>query len=139
MPTEDWVKFIAISIPVISIFIEITPIKFNPISWILSKLGSKINKNLNEEVDKINKLIQSLDQKVDQNEIYRLRQEILAFSNSCQRGITHSKDEFEHIIDSNTRYHNILKSRDMVNGQIDAEFEYIMEIYENSIRERKFL
>ena len=116
----------------VSSLIEITPIKWNPISSALKWFGKKINGDLAKEVS-------SLAEKVDQHEIDRIRWEILAFANSCRKGELHTKDEFIHIIDLNAKYHGILEEHDMTNGQIDIDYEYIVGIYKHCMEENSFL
>lgn len=116
----------------VSSLIEITPIKWNPISSILAWFGRKINGSLVKQVT-------ALAEKIDTNEIDRIRWEILAFANSCRNGTHHTKDEFTHIIDLNAKYHEILEARDKTNGQIDLEYEYIVQIYKHCMEENSFL
>ena len=117
---------------VLSVFVEITPIKINPISSFLRFIGKTINADLKEEVDK-------LALKVDENSIDRIRWEILSFANSCRLGKKHTYDEFKHIIELNTKYHNIIESRGLTNGQIDLEYAYIEKIFKQCQLENKFL
>lgn len=115
-----------------STLIEITPIKVNPISSFLKWVGKKINGDLE-------KGLSTVAEKVDRNEIDRIRWDILAFANSCRKGELHTKDEFTHIIDLNAKYHEILEEHDMTNGQIDLEYEYIVGIYKHCMEENSFL
>ena len=117
---------------VLSVFVEITPIRINPISTFLRFIGKTINADLKEEVDK-------LSLKVDENSIDRIRWEILSFANSCRQGKKHTYDEFKHIIDLNTKYHGIIEARGLTNGQIDLEYAYIERIFKQCQLENKFL
>lgn len=112
--------------------VEITPIKVNPISAILKWLGKKVNGPLYDQIE-------DLKDTVDANEIDRIRWEILDFANSCQQGKKHTKDEFVHIIDLNTKYHKILTRKEMTNGIIDLEYKNIVRIYERCLEEDSFL
>ena len=117
---------------VLGVFVEITPIKINPITSLLKYIGKSLNSDLKDEVDK-------LASKVDENEIDRIRWEILDFANSCRSGKKHTYDEFVHVIDLNKKYHKILKERGLTNGQIDLEYSYIEEIFKHCQTENKFL
>lgn len=117
---------------VLSVFVEITPVKINPISTFLRFVGKTINADLKEDVDK-------LAYKVDENEIDRIRWEILDFANSCRLGKKHTYDEFTHIIDLNTKYHKIIEARNITNGQLDLEYAYIEEIFKLCQLGGKFL
>lgn len=126
-------------IALLSIFIEITPIKFNPVSKFLGWLGKKINSQVLQKVTTQGQKLDDIDKKIDENEIDRLRWEILDFANSCRNHRLHSKDEFEHIIKQNQKYHDILEKREMENGLIDLEYAYIEEIYKERLRKNDFL
>ena len=114
---------------VLSIFVEITPIKINPVSTLLKFIGSNINADLKAEFSAVKDTVQKVDNKVDDNEIDRIRWEILEFSNSCRNGKRHTKEEFDHVINLNQKYLRILDEREEENGQVDLAFEYIRKIY----------
>lgn len=123
----------------VSTVIEITPIKWNPISSILSWLGNKMNSQVIARVDKLEEKLDSQDKKIDMNEVDRIRWEILSFANECRKDRRHTKDEFDHIIKLHDKYEKILDSREMKNGLITIEFEYIKDIYNNCMKEDSFL
>lgn len=127
-------------------FIEISPIKWDPLTSILSWLGNRINKTVLKDVEGLTKTVQEqaqkvddLDKKIDMNEIDHIRWEILNFSNSCRHDQLHTKDEFEHIINLHEKYIEILDSRHMTNGLITLEYEYIVEIYKKRLEKNDFL
>lgn len=117
---------------VLSIFVEITPIKINPISAVLRWISKAINGPIYETLKEIRDTI-------DDNEIDRIRWEILDFANSCRNGRLHTKDEFTHIIALNEKYHEILKKRDLTNGLIDLEYSYIVALYKKCCEKNSFL
>ena len=112
--------------------IQIAPIKINPWSAIAKAIGRAINGELIHEV-------KTVSENVDQNEIDRLRWEILDFSNSCQNGRRHTKEEYGHIIKMHEKYEAILSRRHESNGQIDLAFEYITTLYKKCQIEHDFL
>lgn len=112
--------------------IQITPLKLDPWSKIAKWIGNALNGDLMKEVG-------ALNDHVDQNEIDRLRWEILDFANSCQRGHKHSQEEFDHIVKMHEKYEEILRRRRETNGQIDLAFEYITTLYKKCQIEHDFL
>ena len=88
-----------------------------------------MNTKLIDAIDNINSKLDEMYQCQDENEMVRLRWEILSFADSVRSGNKHSKDAFHHIIESNDKYHRIIDKRGFTNGVIDAEMEYIMETY----------
>lgn len=115
-----------------SCLIEVVPIKINPISHILKWIGKKVNSEIMERLEK-------LEQNVDQNEIDRIRYEVLDFANSCRNGRKHSKDEFEHIISLNAKYLELLSKHKKQNGVFEAEYDYILELYRECQKKNNFI
>lgn len=145
----EWVENnIPLVVIIFTFVIQITPIKWNPWSQLFKWIGKLINtetdKKINDLIDstkKLNKKLedetQSLDNKitnlhtmVDENEKDRIRYEVLDFANSCHNNRRHTKDEFEHIIALNDKYEALLKRTGDKNGVYNAEYEYLMKLYE---------
>lgn len=129
----------AVIVLIFTTLIEITPIKWNPLTSILSWLGTRMNGKLIAKVDKQEQKIDALDKKIDMNEIDHIRWEILNFANSCRNHQRHTKDEFEHIINLHEKYTEILAERDMTNGLITIEYEFIEGIYKHCLEKNDFL
>lgn len=117
---------------------EIAPIKWNPLTSILSWLGKRMNGELTAKVDQQGAQINALNNKIDMNEIDRIRWEILNFANSCRKGEHHNKDEFVHIIGLHEKYNKILAEHDMTNGLVSIEYEYIEDIYRRCLEKNNF-
>ncbi len=126
--------------------VEFSKIKINPLSAILNWLGGRINGPLIEKIDALDKKqdeqkksIDDLRDTQDDNEIDRIRWEILEFAHSCRKKEKHTLDEFNHIIELNGKYHRILERRKLQNGIIDLEYNYIVQVYEKCQQEGSFL
>lgn len=139
MSASDVFYTISLLLVLFSVFFEITPIKFNPISSLIRWLGNAFNGRILNEIAPLKKTIGEIRDTVDDNEIDRIRWEILDFSNSCRQGKRHTLDEFVHIIELNEKYHQILKRRNLTNGRIDLEYSYIISIYEECQKKNSFL
>lgn len=129
----------AVIILILSTFIEITPIKWNPLSAIFSWIGKRMNGKLIDQVEAQGEEIKKIDEKIDMNEIDRIRWEILEFANSCRHDQRHTKDEFEHIINQHEKYVRILDERELTNGLITIEYEYIEDVYKKCLEKNNFL
>lgn len=123
---------IALVIAAASLFFEVSKIKVNPITFILRWAGKRMFEPFEIRLDAVEK-------KIDENEIDRIRWEILEFANTCRNGKRHTKDEFTHIIAQNDKYHKILSAYNMTNGQIDADYEYIEGLYKRCQEQNDFL
>lgn len=138
----------------LGIFIEITPIKISPISFIMkllfkpirtemSDMKSELNNNINNlktelkgDISEIKKEQQSQSNTIaeliktsEKNEIDRIRWTIIEFARSIDNKQLHRRDEYLCIKDLNVRYHTLIKKYNLTNGMIDDEMEKINEHY----------
>ena len=124
---------------VVSLIIQITPIKINPWSSLFKWLGKIIVGDTCQKIDGIIEKINKIEKDVMTNEKDRIRWEILDFANSCRNGGKHTKDEFQHIITLNTKYQKLLKETDDSNGVFEIEYEYIQNTYAEKLEKNDFL
>ena len=108
------------------------------IVWLIKKVYGEHKNPALDEIKEVAKKIDSISDRVDKYEISRIRYEVLSFGNECRRGIDHSKEEFDHIIQLNTEYHNLLEKVGKTNGVFDADFEYIMKKYHEHLNNNDF-
>lgn len=116
--------------------VDISPIKVNPLKFIAKIIGKIISDWLFGDVKQ---QLSEMRHDIDENEMDAIRWEVLSFANSCRHGQKHSKEEFEHVIRQNTKYHELLKRTNRENGVFDLEYKYIKEIYERRLRDNDFL
>ena len=134
----------------LSVFIEITPLKINPISFLMNLLfkplkkdmadmKTELNNNINSvktdlkhEIDKVKieqtnqkQAISDLIKSLDMEEISRIRWEIIEFSISLDNNQLHTRDQYRHIKDDNKRYHDLIRKYGLTNGMFDEEMEKI--------------
>ena len=90
----------------ISLFIEFTPIKLNPVSAFLNWIGRRTNRELFDRIDELeNKVdeIQEQQEKAEkvasEREAVNCRIRILQFSDELRRGIRHSQESFDQALD----------------------------------------
>ena len=126
------IKSMAFLITILSVFFEFAPIKLNPIAALLRWIGKKMFEPFDSRLD-------GLEKSIDENEIDRIRWEVLDFANSCRNGRRHTKEEFDHIISQNDKYHKLLEKYELENGVFDAEYAYILRLYKKCQDENDFL
>ena len=150
--------FIVGAIAVISVLVEFSKkIPFHPWSFLLSYIGKAINSDLRKEMNElklqidanrvaINELKEDMEQKfnesateADTKEAKRLRARIIDFADSCRVHQKHTKTAFENISRDYDDYCNYCERRDIPNHFIDAEFEYIKQVYQECQTENKFI
>ena len=112
--------------------IQITPIKINPWSAIARAIGRAINGDVLDS-------LKAAERRIDENEIDRLRWEILDFANSCRNERKHTQEEFEHILDMHEKYEKILMRQHRENGKVTRAYEYIKDIYDKRNENNDFL
>lgn len=105
---------------------------------ILDKIDD-VSKKVDQVREDLTEKIQIVSKSNDKNEMKRLRWEILDFANSCKNGRRHTQDEFKHVIEVHDDYTTLLESTGEKNGFLDAEFEYILEIYAERQKKNDFL
>lgn len=73
------------------------------------------------------KTIEHMDEKIDTNEIDRLRWEIISFANSLRYddGQSATLEGYNHVFDAYGKYEKLLESLGRKNGKIDNEYAYI--------------
>lgn len=153
----EMLKYIFSGLVVISGFVEIAPIKINPISSALKWIGSKLTQELNDkikqqeerqrtEMEKLGKDIESLKEDMRsvklqqaQDEVDLIRTEILQFGYSLRKKEKHTKSQFEQIITLKTKYDHIIEKYELDNGVLELEYEFIERIYKKCQDEGTFL
>ncbi len=129
----EWIgKYLWQIVIVLSIFIQITPIKINPWSALFKWIGGFLTNEINNKLDKISK-------EVAENEKDRIRWEILDFANSCRNGRRHTRDEFQHIVELRDKYERLLKETKDKNGVFEVEYQYILDLYAERMEKNDFL
>lgn len=114
---------------ILSIFIQISPIKWNPITSLFNWLGRIITEGVSKQVEEMNKTIDNIQKQIYTNEKDRIRWEVLDFARSCRNGQDHTYDEYKHIIKLNDKYQDLLAKTADKNGVFDNEFTYIKELF----------
>lgn len=132
------VGIMAVTGGIILWIIEIMPGKAKPWSKILNAIGKLINADLMAEINEVKTTVTDLAKETNENERDRIRYEILQFSNSCQAGVEHTQEEFNHVVTMHQKYEVLLEKMGEENGQITVAYDYIVSLYKELLRERKF-
>jgi len=136
----EWIgKNLWTIIIVVSIFIQITPIKINPWSALFKWIGKAITGNACSKIDSLIEKIEKIEKDVKTNEKDRIRWEILDFANSCRNDRKHTRDEFQHIVALNDKYKRLLSETHDTNGVFEVEYNYIQDLYAERLEKNDFL
>ncbi len=124
----------------LSIFIEITPIKLNPVSSFLRWLGEKINKDVIERVDVLEKKMDSIESSNSKRDAVNCRVRILRYADEMRVGIRHSKESFDQILDDIDSYKRYCENHaDFKNSKAVAATEIILSTYAECMDKNDFL
>lgn len=123
----------------LSIFIEIIPVKINPLSSIFKWIGNVVNKDINEKLSSVSTKLEDVSTRIDMIEVNNMRTQILDFANSCMNERRHTKEEFNHIVDLHSQYTDIIEEKGIKNGRMDLAFKYISDLYVKCLNEDSFL
>lgn len=124
---EQWIGQIVLSLFGALFTIEITPIPLSPLAWI----GKRMNRDMTSRIDKLEK--QFVESECDVK-----RTEILEFANSCRHGRTHTVEEWEHIIESLSKYERFCEEYKIENDKMPVNASYLRELYKKLSLDGKF-
>lgn len=118
------------------IVIEVSPIKINPITYLLNKINAPIKNELNALKSDVEDLkgeiktkIDKQSERIDEIRMQELRKDILNFSNALSRGTLFPRESYTDIFDAHTEYENLITQYDFKNGRVDFAMNNIRKKY----------
>lgn len=112
--------------------VQITPIKLNPWDWLFSWIGNKINGDIRKD-------LAELKRDFEETKAQDKRWNILNFASNCREGKQHTKEEWDHAISELKEYETYTKQKSIDNGVIEANAEYLRELYHERCLNNDFL
>ena len=125
---------------VLMTLIQITPIKFNPWTWLGYKIGRLLNGEVIDKVDNLSKELADHKEKSEERHATLCRAHILRFGDEVLHGIPHSKEGYDNIlldIDSYEEYCD--KHPGYKNNVAVATITHIKKMYQQHLEEDSFL
>ena len=158
MSVEQIVKYSGGILLLLLTFIQISPIKINPWSWIGKGIGKVLNQDLVNEIKNIKK-VQHDDQEENDRRLSALenaqkefhayykeddaksaRRRILSCADELRRGVEHSQEFFDDVLQDISYYNNYCKENPgFENMKAVVAIEFIKETYQHCLKENKFL
>lgn len=140
-------KFWWVLLCIILTLVEITPIKFNPWSWIANKIGSAFNgeimkeiSHLKQEVKSVKDDVSDIREEAKEREATNRRTRILEFGDEILHGVDYSKEHFDNILMDISAYE--IYCRDHIhymNHVAKATIKHIKEVYQEHLKNDSFL
>lgn len=113
---------------IISMLIEITPIKISPLKW----LGKHINADMTSRMTKI-------ETKLDEHIAESYRNNILSYQDRLLNGEIFTKEEWKKALKSCSAYKQYIEDNDLTNDLIDDAMDYIKHMHKQCLDQAKFL
>lgn len=124
----------------LSAFIEITPIRINPISAFLKWIGSKINGEVIVKVEKLEKDINRIENTEGERYAKSARTRVLRFGDEIIHGVRHSKEHFDDILLDIHEYDTYCDEHpEFENDRMQLTAQHIKETYRKCMEEHSFL
>lgn len=111
------------------IFFEITPIKIKPISGILKWIGKSLNKDVRDDIFKLEVKVINIQKDLQDHTVESQRRDILNFANELRNGEKKTEEHFSYIMKLHDRYEEYTKRNKIKNSQADLAYEYILDMY----------
>lgn len=123
---KDWATLIAV---LGLLGIEIAPIKVNPISWVLRKIGNLLNKDIKDEVSKLANKVDKIEESQDFADIFNIKQRVTNYhALLVNSGL--DENQYRRCFELESKYRAYKeKYPGRVNGHMDAMFESIHANY----------
>lgn len=140
MSLWEFIKILLAGIGGLAGIIEISPIKFNPWTWLIRGFGRMLNHDTNVKVDSLSTDVELLRNEMRERDAVNARVRILRFGDECRLGVEHSKDYFDQIEADITTYENYCREHpDFKNNMTALTIAYINKIFARCLEKNDFL
>lgn len=118
--------------------IQLSPIKLDPWTWALKRIGKVANEDIEKKVDEVSNKVTDLEERVISHEDQReedkaisARRRILAFADECiMSNVCHSREHYNDVMEDITYYKNYCAEHtDFKNERCMMSIETIEESY----------
>lgn len=121
--------------------------RYKPWLWLLEKLGEAMNKKMLDNQDRLEKKVDCLQDRLEQNEeedamnrAYGSRRRILRFADEMRKNERHSLEFFNEVLNDIKIYKDYCdKNPDFENDKAVISIEIIEERYKKCLKEDDFL
>ena len=120
-------------------FVQVSKININPWDWFFGLIGKKLNKEMLDKVDAMDK---KLDEHIKEDKAEKLesmRRDILEFANSCMNKRKHTQEQFTFVIKKCDEYEKYIEENHIKNGEISSAIEEIRRLNTKCRQENSYL
>lgn len=147
MQLQDFMWITGLLIIIVISLVQALSKRYNPWLWLLEKLGEATNKKMLTNQDRLEKKVDSLQDRLEENEkedamnrAYGSRRRILRFADEMRKNERHSLEFFNEVLSDIKTYKDYCdKNPDFENDKAVISIEIIEERYRKCLKEDDFL
>ena len=147
MTIGELVGWTIATLAAVSTVVQISPIKFDPWTWLARKIGRSINGEVLEKVDEVKDAQVAARKRLDEHiraddernaDLHRAR--ILQFNNELLRDIPHTREDFIEVLAEIDYYDRYCKAHpEYENHRAVHAIANIERVYDDRLRKHDFL
>ena len=119
--------------------IEISPIKFNPITMILKWMGDKMNSGIKAEIDIVKKAQEEQRKDFQDYKVSQYRYEIFQFENEIRdNNDHHTEEQYNHILEQCKKYETYCEDNNIPNGKVEMAIKHIRDVCYDHLKDDSF-
>lgn len=119
--------------------IEISPIKFNPITMVLKWMGDKMNSGIKAELDALKKAQEEQRKDFRDYKVSQYRYEIFQFENEIRdNNDHHTEEQYNHILEQCKSYEDYCKEYNIPNGKAEMAIKHIRDVCYDHLKDDSF-
>ena len=120
--------------------IQLAPIRINPWSWLGKRLGRALNGEVLDELGQLKGRMDKMEQQGERDKMAAARIRILRFGDECTRGLSHSEEHFNQVLDDINAYERYCNAHpEYKNAKAVLTIARIKEIYTERLENGDFL
>lgn len=140
-------SMVATLVIILMTIVQIAPIKINPWSWIAKKLGRALTGELSEQIKKVDKKVDEVDEKLkkhieeaDKRDLRKQRESILDFASAiAENKRRYTKEQYEQMLHECDEYAMYCKEKNFANAVAEESIALIRQAYSCKLRDNSFL
>lgn len=147
MSLYDWLQAGGGAALLLMTLVQIAPIKINPWSAVARGIGKTMNKDMMDKLESVETEVKDLKEKhdklenrMDEDDTDACRTRILRFADELRRGVEHSEEFFNQILDDVSDYeHYCLEHPNYKNNKAGNAIAEIDKVYQKCMEKNSFL
>lgn len=136
---KDEISIGFLIIIILMTFVQVSKININPWDWFFGLIGKKLNKELLDKVDAVDKKLDDHIKEDEKEKLESMRRDILEFANSCMNKRKHTQEQFTFVIKKCDEYEKYIEDNHIKNGEISSAIEEIRRLNKKCRQENSYL